>query len=180
MRPGTGTSFRARTSTPPRRQTYQAAWDAPDGDATILAGLYQATVLNPEETMTTATLQARSLVPSLTVNDLERSTRFYIEGLGFALEDEYKTDGEVTGVMLAAGETKLGLSQDDFAKGRDRAKGVGIRLYLETDQDVKVLARQAQKTGIRLDSDPAPLPWGPIGFTLTDPDGFKLTISNAE
>jgi uncharacterized glyoxalase superfamily protein PhnB len=130
--------------------------------------------------MTTATLQARSLIPYLTVNDLKRSMRFYTEGLGFALEDEYKSDGEVRGVLLAAGETKLGLSQDDFAKGRDRAKGVGMRLHLETDQDVKALARQAQGAGIRLDSDPAPLPWGPIGFTLTDPDGFKLTISKPD
>ena len=100
--------------------------------------------------MTTATLQARSLIPSLTVNDLERSTRFYTEGLGFALEDEYKTDGEVRGVMLAAGETKLSLSQDDFARGRDRAKGVGMRLYLETDQDVKALARPTLRHRVRL------------------------------
>ena len=34
--------------------------------------------------MTTATLQARSLTPSLTVNDFKRSLRFYTEGLGFA------------------------------------------------------------------------------------------------
>lgn len=130
--------------------------------------------------MTTATLQARSLMPFLTVNDLKRSTRFYTEGLGFALEEEYKSEGVVRGAMLAAGETRLGLSQDDFAKGRDRAKGIGMRLHLETDQDLKALARQAQGAGIKLDSDPAPLPWGPMGFTLTDPDGFKLTISNPE
>src|SRR5689334_2645770 len=99
--------------------------------------------------MTTATLQVRSLTPFLTVNDLKRSVRFYTEGLGFTLEDEYKSEGEVRGVMLAAGETKLGLSQDDFAKGRDRAKGVGMRLNLETDQDVKALAKQAQGAGIR-------------------------------
>ena len=130
--------------------------------------------------MTTATLQARNLTPSLTVNDFKRSLRFYTEGLGFAVEDEFESEGEVRGAMLAAGEARLGLSQDDFAKGRDRVKGVGMRLYLETDQDVNALARQAKGAGIPLDSDPAPLPWGPLGFSLTDPDGYQLTISNSE
>ena len=130
--------------------------------------------------MTTATLQARSLMPTLTVNDLKRSRRFYTEGLGFEVEEEYESEGEVRGVRLAAGEAKLGLSQDDFSKGRDRAKGIGMRFYLETEQDLAVLARQAKGAGIALDSDPAPLPWGPMAFLVTDPDGFKLTISNPE
>lgn len=130
--------------------------------------------------MATATLQARSFAPSLTVNDLKRSIQFYTKALGFSVTDEMKENGELRGVMLEAGGAHLGLSQDDFAKGRDRVKGVGMRLYLETDQDVTALARQAKAAGIALDGDPAPLPWGPMGFTVTDHDGFKLTIANPE
>jgi len=130
--------------------------------------------------MTTSTLKARRLVPSLTVNDLTRSIHFYTQGLGFAVEEEMKEDGEVNGVMLEAGEARLGLSQDDFAKGRDRVKGVGMRLYLETVQDIGALARQATAAGTTLDNEPGPLPWGPMGFTVTDPDGFKLTIANPD
>jgi lactoylglutathione lyase len=130
--------------------------------------------------MATATLQARSFAPSLTVNDLERSIQFYTKALGFAVTDEMKQDGELRGVMLEAGGAHLGLSQDDFEKGRNRVKGVGMRLYLETDQDVTALARQAKAAGIALDSEPAPLPWGPMGFTVTDHDGFTLTIANPE
>src|SRR5688500_6686989 len=111
--------------------------------------------------MTTTTLKARSLAPSLTASDLERSIRSYTEGLGFAVSEEMKEEGEVKGVMLEAGGAHLGISQDDFAKGRDSVKGVGIRLYFETDQDVKALAQQAKSAGIRLDDGPAPLPWGP-------------------
>lgn len=130
--------------------------------------------------MATTTLKARSLAPSLTASDLERSIRFYTEGLGFAVSEEMKEDGEVKGVMLEAGGAHLGLSQDDFAKGRERVKGVGMRLYFETNQDVKALAGQAKAAGIRLDDGPALLPWGPMGFTVTDPDGFKVTIANPE
>ena len=130
--------------------------------------------------MPSTALQVRSLAPSLTVNDLKKSIHFYTEGLGFAVDEEMKEDGEVLGVMLKAGEASLGISQDDFAKGRDRVKGIGMRLYIETDQDLNALARQAKTAGVTLDQEPGPLPWGPLGFTVTDPDGFKLTITNPE
>ena len=126
--------------------------------------------------MTTA-LQARSLVPTLTANDLERSIRFY-EGLGFRIQENMEEGGKLLGVMMeAGGGAVLGISQDDFAKGKDRVKGIGMRLYLETDQDIESLAKQASAAGVHLDQGPAPLPWGPMGFTATDPDGFRITIS---
>ena len=127
--------------------------------------------------MTTTTLQARSVLSSLTVNDLTKSTRLYTEGLGFTLQEEYKMEGKVMGVMLASGDSGLMLTQDDFAKGKDRVKGIGMRLYLETDQDLHALARQAKAAGLSVEGDPAPLGWGPMGFSLTDPDGFKVTVS---
>lgn len=126
--------------------------------------------------MTTTALQARTLVPTLTVNDIRKSIQFYT-GLGFTVSEEMKEEGEVQGVMLQAGDAVLGISQDDFAKGRDRVKGVGMRLYLETDQDIESLAGRAKESGIKLESGPGPLPWGPIGFTVSDPDGFRLTVS---
>ena len=47
--------------------------------------------------MTTANLQARSVSLGLTVNDLERSRKFYTDGLGFAVEQEMEADGSVQG-----------------------------------------------------------------------------------
>ena len=130
--------------------------------------------------MATATLQISSIQPVLTVNDLKASIRFYGEGLGFNVREEMGEQGEVQGVMLEAGEAKLGLSQDDFAKGRDRVKGVGMRLYLETSQDIQELAQRAKAAGITLENGPAPQAWGPMGLTVKDPDGFRITISNPQ
>lgn len=127
---------------------------------------------------TSTTLQARILVPTLTSNELERTIKFYTDGLGFEITERMERDGKLMGVMIKAGGAVLGISQDDFAKGRERVKGVGMRLYLETDQDIKALADRAAAAGIVPNEGPAPLPWGPMGFTVTDPDGFKLTISN--
>ena len=125
----------------------------------------------------TMTLQARSLSISLTVADLSRSVRLYTEGLGFAVQQEFKMDDKVVGVMLESGGSGLMLGQDDFAKGRDRVKGAGMRLYVETEQDLQALANQARAAGLSVEGDPAPLGWGPMGFSLTDPDGYKVTVT---
>ena len=114
---------------------------------------------------------------SLTVDDLDRSLRFY-EGLGFAVDERFEMDGKLQGVMLRAGDALVGITQDDFAKGRDRVKGVGMSIYVETGQDITALARSAQGAGVSLDSGPAPMPWGPMGFSAKDPDGFRITICN--
>ena len=127
--------------------------------------------------MTKTTMQAKSLSVSLTVNDLARSTRMYTEGLGFDISEEYKMEGKVVGVMLASDNAFLMLGQDDFAKGRDRVKGAGLRLYLETEKDLFALNQQARAAGFNVEGDVGPLGWGPNGFSLSDPDGYKFTIA---
>ncbi|HUR92075.1 MAG TPA: VOC family protein [Gemmatimonadaceae bacterium] len=127
--------------------------------------------------MSATPLQARSISPSLTVSDLERSLRFYKEGLGFTTGEEWKDGDKLIGVMLESDKVYLMLGQDDFAKGRDRLKGMGVRLYIQVTADINALAEQAKAAGLKLDSGPADLGWGPVGFTLTDPDGYKLTIA---
>ena len=57
---------------------------------------------------------------------------------------------------------------------------MGIRFHIETDQDIQALARQVKDAGFKLDSEPGKLPWGPVGFSLTDPDGYKLSVSKPE
>jgi len=127
---------------------------------------------------TQATLHATRISPSFTANDLQASIRFYTEGLGFEVEERTEMEGVLRFVMLKAGEARLGVGQDDFAKGRDRVKGTGMRIWLTTSQDVTELAERARTAGITLDQEPGPLPWGPMAFSVTDPDGFKLTIAN--
>ena len=78
-------------------------------------------------TATDTRLQAKTISPTLTVNNLEQSVKFF-EGLGFGVEERWEENGTLLGVMLRAGEARLGLSQDDWKKGRDRQKGVGMRI----------------------------------------------------
>src|SRR5207245_6505094 len=80
--------------------------------------------------------RARGVSPSLTVNDLQRSIAWYRDVLGFTVEDRWEDGGKLMGVELVAGSASIVLNQDDFAKGRDRRKGEGLRLWLSTVQDI--------------------------------------------
>ena len=122
-------------------------------------------------------LQITSVIPSFTVDDLQKSIRFY-EVLGFAVDEKWEENGTPIGVMLRAGEARIGLSQDDWQKGRDRKKGVGMRIFIETAQDVDGLAARAKQAGIPLDTEVHDTEWGSRAFEVTEPSGFVLTISS--
>ena len=123
------------------------------------------------------TLQGKSVMPSLTVNNLQQSLQFF-GGLGFEVEDRWEDKGVLLGAMLKAGDARLGLTQDDGKKGRDRIKGVGLRLYIEAADDIDQVAARAKAAGIALTSEPHDTEWGARAFEVTEPSGFALTIAS--
>ena len=125
----------------------------------------------------TPTMQGMSIMPSLTVNNLQESLNFFT-GLGFEVEDRWEENGVLLGAMLKAGAARLGLSQDDGKKGTDRKKGVGMRIYIEAGGDIDQLAARARAAGVTLSSDPHDTEWGARAFEVTDPSGFLFTIAS--
>ncbi|HEY3221946.1 MAG TPA: VOC family protein [Gemmatimonadales bacterium] len=125
------------------------------------------------------TLRLRQLTPSFTTTDLQRSIAFYRDVLGFVIGDEWRENGELVGCEIHAGAVTFMLGQDDFAKGRDRPKGLGSRLYCDTAQDLDRVAADIKARGGVLDQEPQDMPWGSRVFMITDPDGFKLTFVQA-
>jgi uncharacterized glyoxalase superfamily protein PhnB len=124
------------------------------------------------------TIRLSEVSPSFTVNNLEKSMSWYQDVLGFAVDERWERDGKLLGVSLKAGGVTFMIGQDDWKKGRDRKKGEGFRLYCSTKQDVDSLARRIRSKGGALDSEPTDQPWGTRDFSVTDPDGFKLTIGS--
>lgn len=123
------------------------------------------------------TLAAKSFMPGFTVNDLARTIAFY-EALGFTVGQRWEENGTLRGVMVKAGKQQIGLDQDDWKKGRDRQKGIGCRLNVETTQNIDEIATRARAAGIKLDVEPFDTPWKTRQFELTDPSGFKITVSS--
>ena len=120
-------------------------------------------------------VQIGAIVPTLTVDDLQKSITFY-EALGFALDERWEEKGTLLGVMLRAGKSQIGLSQDDWKKGRERKKGTGVRLSISTPGSVDEIAKRAKNAGITLTSEPRDTEWKSRAFEVSDPSGFLLTI----
>lgn len=123
------------------------------------------------------TLRLRAMMPAITATDLQASLAWYRDVLGFTVAEEYKNEGRVMGVRLQAGTVQIMLGQDDFAKGRDRQKGAGLRFYCTTAQDVDQLAAAIKERGGQLTHEPTDQPWGTRDFGVVDPDGFNISIS---
>ena len=98
------------------------------------------------------------IVPSLTVDDLQKSLTFY-EALGFAVDERWEEKGTLLGVMLRAGKTQIGLNQDDWKKGRDRKKGIGVRLSISTP-GTSTRSRSGRRTPASRSSRSRPTPSG--------------------
>ncbi|HEU5260932.1 MAG TPA: VOC family protein [Gemmatimonadales bacterium] len=121
-------------------------------------------------------LRLSSMAVSLSCTDLDTSIAWYSNVLGFTVGERWEESGELRGIQMKAGACDIMLSQDDFAKGRDRAKGEGLRIWVATAQDVDRIAAHVRAKGGRLDYEPQEMPWGDRAFALTDPDGFKITF----
>src|SRR5258706_1477674 len=120
-------------------------------------------------------VQISSIVPTLTVDDLQKSITFY-EALGFAIDERWEVKGTLLGVMLRAGKSQIGLNQDDWKKGRERKKGIGVRLSISAPRSVDEMAKRAKNAGITLKSEPRDTEWKSRAFEVSDPSGFLLTI----
>jgi len=111
------------------------------------------------------------------VNDIDTSLAWYRDILGFKVKERWENDGELMGAEMAAGSVSFYIGQDDWKKGRNRAKGEGFRVYCTTTQDIDTLARRIKAARGRLAEPPHDEPWGGRALTVTDPDGFKITIT---
>lgn len=128
--------------------------------------------------MTQQETKLSAVMPTMTVNDIHASIAWYRDVMGFSVAREMEHDGKLGGAVVAAGAVQFLLGQDDFAKGKDRAKGVASRLYCIYDGDIDKFAEAIKSRGGTLDQEPTDQPWGARDFAVTDPDGFEISISN--
>jgi catechol 2,3-dioxygenase-like lactoylglutathione lyase family enzyme len=153
---------------------------APKAPRARAAGKSQARPKSPDRRGKAAfeRLRLRTVAPSFTVNDLDRSLAFYEGVLGFHVKERWIHEGKLAGVELVAGVVSVFLGQDDWKRGRDREKGEGFRVYCTTVQDIDQLAAQIKARGGQLLEEPKTQSWGTRDFAVADPDGFKLTFSS--
>ena len=116
-----------------------------------------------------------SVAPGFTANDAAASVKWYCDVLGFTVKERWEHDGQFHGAQIASGAVTINIGQDDWKLGRDRVKGQGTRMYIMTGTGIDQYASAIKARGGRLDQEPQD-GWGMRTFSITDPDGFKLTF----
>jgi uncharacterized glyoxalase superfamily protein PhnB len=91
----------------------------------------------------------------------------------------FENEGKVVAAVVAAGDCRIVLNQDDGQLGWDRIKGQGFYLQINVAgaADVDAAAARIKAGGGALLSEPADRPWGARMFQFRDLDGFKLGVS---
>jgi len=117
----------------------------------------------------------QSVVPFLNVSDMERSLRYYLEGLGFSIKHQWMADGKVRWCWLVLGGGALML-QEFRTEGNNSwvpagKVGEGVTLYFICT-DALAIYQEALSRGIQL-SEPE-VANGMWVTGVNDPDGYRL------
>jgi catechol 2,3-dioxygenase-like lactoylglutathione lyase family enzyme len=105
-------------------------------------------------------------IPVIPSSDLEKSLRFWVEGLGLTVDQEMRQDGRLIGCMVHNEQLYFWLNQ---RMGETKPKGYeGIRLYW-TPADIHETRARLKQMGYDV-SDIEERDYGQTEFFLTDDD----------
>lgn len=112
----------------------------------------------------------KSCIPVIPSADLEKSLRFWIEGLGFTMDREMRHEDRLIGCMVHNEHTYLWLNHRAGSpiKPKDYE---GIRLYW-TPADIHETRERLRQLGYTV-SDIEYRDYGQTEFVLTDDDGYS-------
>ena len=127
-----------------------------------------------------ATANLTQVVPFLGVTDMERSLRFYLDGLGFTIMNKWEPEGRIRWCWLTRGGASI--MPQEFVKeghGGQRPEGVlgqGVNLCFQCE-DAVALYRELRSRGLEARE---PFVGNSMWVTgLSDPDGYKLDFESA-
>ncbi|MFI6921285.1 VOC family protein [Nonomuraea spiralis] len=115
----------------------------------------------------------------LAVQDMDRAKRFYTEGLGWKIENDYgisvffESDGaSPVGFYGREGLADLvGLSPEGSG-----FSGVVLTYVVRSEARVDEIMDEAEKAGATILKPAGALPWGGYGGTFADPDGYVWSL----
>ena len=126
-------------------------------------------------------MEPRISLITLGVSDLERSLRFYRDGLGFPTT---RTAGQGV-VFFQTGGACLALYpydllakdvSDAFLVERPKFGGITLAHNVRTREEVDRVLRQAEAAGARIEKPGQPTEWGGYGGYFSDPDGYLWEV----
>lgn len=125
--------------------------------------------------MQTTESKVTEVVPYLLVRDMERSIRFYVDGLGFTIAIRWEPDGKLRWCSLRLGDAAIMLQEfgreDPRRNAAEGSLGIGVSIYFICT-DALDLYRQFTSRGLQ---PKTPFVGNGMWVTpLADPDGYML------
>ncbi len=115
---------------------------------------------------------SQKVFPVLRILDEAEARAFYLDGLGFAVDWEWRHE---LGFPIFMQVSKEGLAL--FLSGHAGDAETGGRAYLAVD-DVDAWFVAAHARGLEADMPPQDQPWGQREATFCDPFGNRITIAS--
>lgn len=115
----------------------------------------------------------------LGVQDMDRSKRFYVDGLGWKVQNDYKISvffvphgGSLVGFYGRDGLADMVGASPDFGA----FSGIVFNYIVRSEARVDEVMAEADKAGATILKPAAPLEWGGYGGTFADPEGYVWSI----
>ncbi|HEV2176804.1 MAG TPA: VOC family protein [Terriglobia bacterium] len=121
----------------------------------------------------------KQVVPFLCVSDMNRSIRYYLDGLGFEIKYRWDVDGKLRWCWLTLGGAALMLQEfpkaghDSWVPACKVGEGVSLNFQCE---DALAIYHEARPRGIEA-SEPQ-VGNGMWSTGLSDPDGYRLYFAS--
>lgn len=117
----------------------------------------------------------KQIVPLLGVTDMERSLRFYLDGLGFVMKNKWEPEGRVRWCWLTRGGASLMLQEYLPGRRPEGVLGQGVSVCFQCG-DAVALYREFRSRGIEAQE---PFVGNSMWVTcFSDPDGYKLDFES--
>ena len=115
-------------------------------------------------------MTVESCVPVIPSADLEKSLRFWVEGLGLTMDREMRSEGRLIGCMVHNERMYFWLNQRAGTQVKPKDYE-GVRLYW-APSNIHEMRKRLQQLGFAV-SDIEPRDYGQTEFFLTDDDGYS-------
>ena len=117
----------------------------------------------------------KQVVPFLWVTDIERSLRFYLDGLGFTLKNKWEPEGRIRWCWLTRGGASIMLQEYLPDHRPEGVLGQGVTLSFQCE-DAVALYREFRSRDLDAKE---PFVGNSMWVTvLIDPDGYKLDFES--
>ncbi|HXP88416.1 MAG TPA: VOC family protein [Bryobacteraceae bacterium] len=119
------------------------------------------------------------VVPFLRVSDMERSVRYYVDGLGFTITNKWVPDGKLRWCWMIKGRAALMLQEfwrDGNPGGRpDGSLGQGVSLVFQCEDALAIYRDVTSRNIAATEPFVGNALWT---FSLCDPDGYRLEFAS--